>query len=154
MTKNIILSLLFTFFLITEILGCARTRTIVNVEGFIPENINKNQIADSVKDGCENANWYWNVVDLNTIRASYINKRQYQIIVDIDYSRPTKYEIKYIKSDYLQDEGKGEIHKAYFKWVGALKKSIDKSMKKMSRRERYCGKDSNNNLNSLCVLND
>ena len=96
----------------------------------------------------------WNVVDESTIRASSLIKLHYQIVVDVDFSRFTKYEIKYIKSENLQDNGKGEIHKLYFKMVGSLKKAIDKSLKEMSRRERYCGKDAVNNLNSLCVLND
>ena len=146
--------LTLTIFLDFSLFCCARTRTIVNVEGFIPENINKNQIADAIKDGCERVNWDWNVVDESTIRASSLIKLHYQIVVDVDFSRFTKYEIKYIKSENLQDNGKGEIHKLYFKMVGSLKKAIDKSLKEMSRRERYCGKDAVNNLNSLCILND
>ena len=154
MLKKIISNCFLTFILALTISGCARTRPIVNVEGFIPEGMTKEQIKDAIIDGCEKVDWDWDTVDGDHIRASYLAKNYYQMVVDIDYSRPTKYEIVYLNSDNLNDNGKGEIHKAYYKWVGSLKKAIDNNLKRMSKRSRYCGKDSKNNLNSMCVLND
>lgn len=139
-----------SFFLVS----CNTTRPIVNIEGFIPENLTKEQVKTAIIDGCEDARWDWNTVNESTVRASAIKKNHYQMVVDIDFSRTTKYEIKYIKSDNLNDNNKGEIHKSYFKWVGGLKKRIDANLKNMGKRSRYCGKDAKNNLNSVCVYNN
>ncbi len=150
MFKNFLIVFLFATFCIT---GC-KTRPIVNVEGFIPEGLTKVQIKNAIADGCEKVDWAWDTVNEDNVRASKLVKEHYQIVVDIDFSRTTKYEIKYLQSDNLKDEGKGEIHKAYYKWVGKLKKNIDRSLKNMSQRVRYCGKDSDNGLKSMCVYND
>ena len=97
-----------------SLVSCSSSRPIVNIVGFIPEDLTKEQVKNAIIDGCNDASWDWNSVNESTVRASAIKKNYYQMVVDIDFSRTTKYEIKYIKSDHLIDNIKGEIHKSYF----------------------------------------
>ena len=150
--KNLFSVLLCVFSF--SLVSCNNIRPIVNIEGFIPESLTKEQVKNAIIDGCSDAHWDWDSVNETTVRASAIKKNYYQMVVDIDFSRKTKYEIIYIKSDHLNDNNKGEIHKTYFKWVGGLKKRIDANLKNMERRSRYCGKNTKNNLNSVCVYID
>ncbi|MGN0915041.1 MAG: hypothetical protein ACI4NE_01625 [Succinivibrio sp.] len=106
--------------------GCSSKYQITNVEGLIPSGMTKEQVQNSIIYSLEKRNWTWDIYGEDNIRASTIAKKVYPLVVDVNYSKPHKYEIRYVSSSGNAENGKAKIGKIYHKMMLNLKKTIDK----------------------------
>ncbi len=107
--------------------ACVVKSTIQTPSYPVATHIQTNQVEKAIMLACAEIGWKARKIESNTIRATILVRGKHTIVVDIPYSNKN-FEIKYVSSINMDDDGKGHIHPNYNKWVENLARHINQNI--------------------------
>jgi len=114
------------------VLAACTSAPLQNMSGVaVPEmpdggGLTANQVKASVMRGCVDKGWTPREQEPGLIHCS-INVRSHHAEVAIPFTA-SEYDIRYVDSVNLDDDGEGRIHRNYNRWVANLSSSIQQEL--------------------------
>ncbi len=119
-------------FLAILVLSACTSAPLQNLQGVaVPEKadgtaLTANEVRASVMQGCVSKGWTPREQKPGLIHCS-INVRSHSAEVAIPYTT-REYDIRYVGSTNLDDDGEGRIHRNYNRWVANLSAAIQQEL--------------------------
>lgn len=92
----------------------------------ITQTLTQAQVEKAILTAGAKRNWQMKVVSPGLIRGD-LTVRTHQASIDIRYNEHD-FSIAYVSSSGLGDDGKGNIHRSYNKWITLLDRTIQKEL--------------------------
>jgi hypothetical protein len=107
--------------------GCAVSQPIKNIHHeAITQHLTQDQVQNAIIKAGQQKTWIMSVVQPGLIHGQ-VFVRQHQAYIDIHYTE-RDYSIDYAGSLELDDDGKGNIHRNYNKWIVLLNEAIQSEL--------------------------
>lgn len=116
------LAIFFAALCLSLVVGCARTIAIQPNTTQVSLILNQEEMRDAIHHAMLPHAWTGQDIAPNVVRAKFL-KGTHELTVDITYE-PSQFVITYVSSVNLLDDGQGNIHRAYAKWVNTLSRDI------------------------------
>lgn len=103
--------------------ACSTSKPVHNLPANqVNFNLTEEQVGNAIINGGVSKGWVMKKEQPGIIRGQ-LNVRQHQAVINIPYTAHD-YSINYVSSINLDDDGKGNIHRSYNRWILGLNQAI------------------------------
>ena len=134
MKRNVLVLTVLVLALAFMSVGCKRTVPIQDYGNSGLSSYGKlsaNQVADAIVRGGSSIGWNMSKVSPGLVTATW-TARDHSVTVDIPYTAQA-YTIKYNSSTNFLDDGTGQIHRNYPRWIERLNRNITAEIAKLKK---------------------